>query len=299
MRSRIFRGFFLMCKFSRFRVLIIVMKDQLEDIIGQVYQKERRNLFTFLTGAGISSDSGIPTYRGIDGIWVKGTQFHKPEEFGTLRYFKEHPEEVLQYALFRKKMFENAAPNESHFKLSEIENMLQDRFHLITQNIDNLHRRAGNQRIYEIHGNNREIKCSNGCKEILVLPEEIKGKDLEEDLTERDVALLTCPTCGHWMRPNILWFDEYYDEKTNKKFGSLKVAKNSGVLFIVGTSGATSLPIAIAETALKYGAFIVDINTEDNNFTDLIRNKKNTVIIRERSTDVLKTIKDIIQNIAY
>lgn len=273
------------------------MKTQLENIIHSVYHKEKRNLFTFLTGAGISSDSGIPTYRGIDGIWVKGTQFHKPEEFGTLKYFRQHPEEVLQYSLFRKKMFESASPNESHFELAQIENKLQDRFHLLTQNIDNLHRRAGSQRIYEVHGNNREIKCSNGCKEILTLPQEIQGKDIDEDLTDRDKELLTCTRCGHWMRPNILWFDEYYDEKTNKKFSSLKVAKNSGVLFIVGTSGATSLPIAIAETALKYGAFIVDINTEDNNFTDLIRDKKNAVIIREKSTDVLKVIRETVENI--
>lgn len=274
------------------------MNAQLEDIIQQVYQKEKRNLFTFLTGAGISSDSGIPTYRGTDGIWVKGTQFHKPEEFGTFNYFKEHPEEVLQYALFRKKMFEDVEPNQSHFELAEIENILQDRFHLLTQNIDNLHRRAGTQRIYEVHGNNREIKCSNGCKEIINLPEEIKSKNIDEDLTQNDIELLTCQRCGHWMRPNILWFDEYYDEKTHKKFSSLKVAKNSGVLFIVGTSGATNLPISIAETALKYGATIVDINTEDNNFTELIKDRKNKLIIREKSTEVLKMIKDIIKNIA-
>lgn len=274
------------------------MKTQLEEIIHQVYHKEKRNLFTFLTGAGISSDSGIPTYRGTDGIWVKGTQFHKPEEFGTLKYFKQNPEEVLQYSLFRKKMFESAAPNESHFHLAEIEKMLQDRFCLITQNIDNLHRRAGNHRIYEIHGNNREIKCSNGCKEIVHLPEEIKGKNIDEDLTAKDIELLTCSLCGHWMRPNILWFDEYYDEKTNKKFSSLKVAKNSGVLFIIGTSGATNLPLAIAETSLKYGAYIVDINTEDNHFTELIKNKKNKLIIREKSTEVLKVIKEIVENLS-
>lgn len=273
------------------------MKQQLEEIIHQVYRKEKRNLFTFLTGAGISSDSGIPTYRGIDGIWVKGTQFHKPEEFGTLRYFRQHPEEVWQYALFRKKMFENAAPNESHFELAEIEGMLKDRFHLVTQNIDNLHRRAGSTRLYEIHGNNREIKCSNGCKGIISLPEEVKGKNIDEDLTEREIELLTCPDCGHWMRPNILWFDEYYDEKTNKKFSALKVAKNSGVLFIAGTSGATNLPLAIAETALKYGAYVVDINTEDNHFTELIKNKKNKLIIRERSKEVFVVIKEIIKNL--
>lgn len=273
------------------------MKKQLEEIIRQVYFKEKRNLFTFLTGAGISSDSGIPTYRGTDGIWVRGTKFHKPEEFGTLKYFKQHPEEVWQYALFRKKMFETAMPNQSHLELAEIERMLKDRFHLITQNIDNLHRRAGNERLYEIHGNNREIKCSEGCKKIMPMPEEIRGKDIDEDLTQDDTALLTCPDCGRWMRPNILWFDECYDEKTNKKFSSLKVAKNSGVLFIIGTSGATNLPLAITETALKYGACIVDINIEDNHFTELIKNKKNKLIIREKSTEVLALIKEIIKNL--
>ncbi len=273
------------------------MKEELNEIIKHVYNKKNRNLFTFLTGAGISAESGIPTYRGVDGIWIKGTKFHKPEEFGTLKYFKENPEEVWQYSLFRKKMFESAQPNESHREILEIENLLQDKFHLITQNIDNLHRRAGTKRIYEIHGNNREIKCSNGCKGIENLPFEIEGKDIDEDLTVKDIELLKCKECNSWMRPNILWFDERYDEKTNKRFSSLKIAKNSGVLFIVGTSGATNLPMAIAETTLKYGGTIVDINTEDNLFTELIKHKKNKIIIRETSTQMLKTIREIMQNI--
>lgn len=273
------------------------MEAQLHEIIKKVYDKKHRNLFAFLTGAGISADSGIPTYRGADGIWIKGTQFHKPEEFGTYKYFKENPEEVWQYSLFRKKMFENAQPNASHREIVEIEDLLQEKFHLITQNIDNLHRRAGTKRIYKIHGNNREIKCSNGCKEVIDLPIEIEGKQIDEDLTAKDIELLKCKECGSWMRPNILWFDERYNEKTNKIFSSLKVAKNSGILFIVGTSGATNLPIAIAETTLKYGGTIVDINTEDNLFTELIKEKKNKIIIRGTSTETLKTIKEIFENI--
>ena len=273
------------------------METQLHEIIKKVNDKKHRNLFAFLTGAGISADSGIPTYRGADGIWIKGTQFHKPEEFGTYKYFKENPEEVWQYSLFRKKMFENAQPNASHREIVEIEDLLQEKFHLITQNIDNLHRRAGTKRIYEIHGNNREIKCSNGCKEVIDLPIEIEGKQIDEDLTAKDIELLKCKECGSWMRPNILWFDERYNEKTNKIFSSLKVAKNSGILFIVGTSGATNLPIAIAETTLKYGGTIVDINTEDNLFTELIKEKKNKIIIRGTSTETLKTIKEIFENI--
>ena len=266
--------------------------QQLKNIIKEAYAKEKRNLFTFLTGAGISVDSGIPTYRGSDGIWVKGTKFHKPQEFGTYRYFLEHPEEVWQYSLFRKKMIEEAKPNKGHFFVAEIEQLLGERFQLITQNIDNLHRRAGSERIYEIHGNYREVKCSGGCKEILPMPP-LKGKDLTEDLTQNDIDALKCPSCGKWVRPNVLWFDEVYDEKTNKLHSSLKVAKTSGVLFVIGTSGATTLPMRIAQTTYRYGGHVIDINLEDNAFTGLTE-KKQGMIIREKSTVILEQIKDII-----
>ncbi|MEM1137418.1 MAG: Sir2 family NAD-dependent protein deacetylase, partial [Bacteroidota bacterium] len=85
--------------------------DPLKGILKEVFRKDKRNKFTFLTGAGISAESGIPTYRGSDGIWVKGTKNYKPEEFGTYRYFIEHPEEVWQYTLYRKKILEEATPN--------------------------------------------------------------------------------------------------------------------------------------------------------------------------------------------
>jgi len=249
-------------------------------------------MFTFLTGAGISADSGIPTYRGSDGIWVKGTKFHKPEEFGTYSYFVKHPEEVWQYVLFRKKMIESAFPNQSHKMVFDIEQILKERFHLITQNIDNLHRRAGNKNVYEIHGNYREVKCSKACKMILPLPDVVKGKEIDEDLTLTEIESLKCPECGEWLRPNVLWFDEYYDEQTHKKFSALKVAKNSGVLFIIGTSGATNLPIEIARNTLKYGGYVIDINIEDNHFTELIKDKKRGIIIRDQSKNVLSEIAE-------
>jgi NAD-dependent deacetylase len=269
----------------------------LKQILEENYHKEFRNKFTFLTGAGLSSDSGIPTYRGVDGIWIKGTKFYKPEEFGTFKYFKQSPEEVWQYTLSRKKMFENAKPNESHLLIAEIEDVLGDRFHLITQNIDNLHQKAGSKRVYEVHGNIREAKCSNLCRGIIPLPDEVKSKDNDEDLSNQEIELLKCPKCGSWLRPNILWFDEYYDEKTNKKHSSLKIAKNSGVLFVLGTSGATNLPLEIVRTALRYGATVVDINIEDNNFTKLLENKKNSVILRKTTTDALYQINIIVKNL--
>ncbi|WP_196885305.1 SIR2 family NAD-dependent protein deacylase [Aureivirga sp. CE67] len=266
----------------------------IKSILKEVLQKEYRNKITFLTGAGISAASGIPTYRGSDGIWVKGTKFHKPEEFGTFEYFLKNPEDVWQFTMFRKKMFLEAKPNVNHELLVSIEKQLGDQFHLITQNIDNLHRRAGSERIFEIHGNNREMKCSNGCKEIIPIPDSISPKEIDEDLLKEEIEQLKCKTCGSWMRPNLLWFDEYYDEKTHKKHSALKVAKNTGVLFILGTSGATNLPMEIARTVLKYGNYVVDVNLENNHFTELLENKKNKLIIRGKSEDILPEILETI-----
>lgn len=270
---------------------------ELKSIIHQVWLKEKRNRFTFLTGAGISEESGIPTYRGTDGIWVKGSQFHKPEEFGTYKYFREHPEEVWQYTLFRKKMIEEVEPNLSHLELNKIEKLIGDRFHLITQNIDNLHPRAGNSNLFEIHGNYREVKCSKDCPEILPFPKVVKNKAIDEDLSQEELEALRCPNCGDWLRPNILWFDEFYNEKTHKKFSALQVAKNSGILFVIGTSGSTNLPLEIARTTLKYGGYVVDLNIEDNHFTKLLKGKKRAVVLRERSSEVLPKIKDYIREI--
>ncbi|WP_196890671.1 SIR2 family NAD-dependent protein deacylase [Aureivirga marina] len=274
-------------------------KITIQSIVEKVLQKEYRNKITFLTGAGISSASGIPTYRGSDGIWIKGTKFHKPEEFGTFEYFLKNPEEVWQFTMFRKKMFLEAKPNKNHEILVELEKELGERFHLITQNIDNLHRRAGSENLFEIHGNNREMKCSNDCKEIIPIPKVISPKNLEEDITSQEIAQLKCKTCGSWMRPNLLWFDEYYNEKTHKKYSALKVAKNTGVLFVLGTSGATNLPMQIARNVLKYGGFVIDINLENNHFTKLLENKKNKLIIRDKSENILPEILKIIKKATY
>lgn len=267
----------------------------LSEIIESVFAKPKRNKFTFLTGAGISSDSGIPTYRGSDGIWVKGTQYHKPEEFGTYHYFMEHPEEVWQYTLFRKKMIEEAQPNSSHKIIAELEVLLDERFHLITQNIDNLHRRAGNTKLFEVHGNYREVKCSKACEKILPIPKMLTGKEIDEDLRPEEIDALKCPQCGSWLRPNVLWFDERYNEKTHKVYSSLGVAKNTGILFVIGTSGATNLPIMIAKSTLKHGGYVVDMNIEDNHFTTLLKGKKRAVVLRERSADLLPELKKIIE----
>lgn len=268
-----------------------------KQIINQALKKEKRNNITFLTGAGLSAASGIPTYRGVDGIWIKGTKFYKPESFGTYKHFSNNADEVWQYTFFRKKMFGDAKPNEAHFSLVEIEKKLQDRFHLITQNIDNLHQRAGSENMYEIHGNLREMRCSEECsKEVYKIPTEISPKEHDEDLTYDEKKLLVCPKCDEVTRPNILWFDEYYNERNFKVDTTLRIAKNTSLLMVLGSSGATNLPNSLVQQTLRYGGFVIDVNLEDNSFTENFKLKKQFHSYRGPVSEFLDLFKKEIEN---
>lgn len=268
---------------------------ELKNILQEVQTKKSRNYITFLTGAGISSASGIPTYRGSDGIWIKGTKYYKPESFGTFEHFSKNADEVWQYTFFRKKMFSEAEPNDSHYLLKEIEDCIPDKFNLITQNIDNLHQRAGSRKVYEIHGNLREMRCSEECsKDVYEMPN-IPPKNIEEDLTYDEKKLLFCPKCGEDTRPNILWFDEFYNERNFKLDTTLRIAKNSGLLIILGSSGATNLPNALVQQTIKYGGYVIDVNLEDNNFTENFNGKKNFFKFRGDIKEFLELFKNLIK----
>lgn len=249
--------------------------ENIEEIIKETLRRKKRNNITFLTGAGISAASGIPTYRGSDGIWIKGTKFYKPESFGTFKHYDSNQEEVWQYTFFRKKMFSEVKPNQAHYKLVEVADLLKTKFHLLTQNIDNLHQRAGSVNVYEIHGNLRKMRCASECsKEIYDIPKTITLKSQDQDLTKKELELLKCPLCGDFTRPNILWFDENYNERLFKLHSALRIAKNSSLLIILGSSGATNLPQMLVEQTLKYGGFVIDVNLEENTFTKNFKDKK-------------------------
>ncbi|WP_420571033.1 SIR2 family NAD-dependent protein deacylase [Kordia sp.] len=273
---------------------------QLKEILKENFQKEKRNKITFLTGAGLSAASGIPTYRGSDGIWVKGTKFHKPEEFGTFKYFSKNQEEVWQFNLFRKGMFAKAQPNDSHTLLADIEQLIPEDFSIITQNIDGLHQRGGNSgnKVYEIHGNMRTVRCSLECsKAVYLYPKDIALDRIDEEISDETWEKLECPKCGAVLRPNILWFDEYYNERLYKVDSTLRIAKNTGILVVIGTSGATTLPLALVKQTLNYGGYVLDVNLEDNNITKLIKDKKRAVPFRMTSDAFLSEFHNILDEL--
>ena len=245
-----------------------------------------------LTGAGISAESGIPTFRGPQGYWTEGSKEYHPQEMATWAMFTRRPELVWPWYLYRRAICRAAAPNGAHRALVALEQHLGDRFVLVTQNVDGLHRRAGSsaERTWEIHGNIDRMRCAQGCgAPISAVPDALDGWTRERRFAEADVALLQCAACGGWMRPHVLWFDEYYDEPNFRYESSLAAASAANLLLVVGTSGATTLPAQMAKAAVLSGAAIVDVNPQDNPFADLARQSRG-VAVRGRAGALLPEI---------
>ena len=245
------------------------MDPKLEQILAEV--RESKGRVVALTGAGISAESGIPTFRGSEGFWVVGSKNYMPQEMATHAMFEAAPEEVWRWYLYRFGVVRHAEPNAGHRALVALERALGDRFTLVTQNIDGLHRRAGSSdaRTYTIHGDAAWVRCARECGvRRLDLPAfGARGKD--DPFTEEDRRRLTCPRCGGWLRPHVLWFDEYYDEENYRMDSAIRAAHAADLLLVVGTSGATNLPMQIGQIAYLNGAALVDVNPEPNPFAEL------------------------------
>ncbi len=223
-----------------------------------------------LTGAGISAESGIPTFRGPEGYWQVGSQNYMPEEMATLRMFRRMPEEVWAWYLYRRSICRAAAPNPAHQALAELESALLDRFLLITQNVDGLHLRAGNslERTYQIHGNIDYMRCPTARgEEIRPSPDELLGWQKGQPLDDRARELLRPD--GRWARPHVLWFDETYDEEHYRFESSLMAAQGCALLIVIGTSGATNLPMQIGAMVAQRPAPLVAVNPEPSPFTQM------------------------------
>jgi NAD-dependent deacetylase len=242
------------------------MGEKLARILRDV--RERNGKVLVLTGAGISAESGIPTFRGSEGYWVVGSRNYMPQEMATREMFDEAPDEVWRWYLYRFGACRDARPNAGHDAIVALERALGDRFTLVTQNIDGLHRRAGSRRVYCIHGDAAWVRCASECGlGVVDLPPLVPRGN--EPLTSMERSALRCARCGGWLRPHVLWFDEYYDEEHYRMDSALRAAAAADLLLVVGTSGATNLPMQIGELAFRRGAALVDVNPEPNPFSQL------------------------------
>ncbi len=243
------------------------LQQKLEELAGG------EGTMVVLSGAGISAESGIPTFRGREGYWTVGSKEYHPQEMATFKMFRRMPEEVWAWYLYRRGVCRAAEPNAGHRAVVALEQTLGDRFLLLTQNVDGLHLRAGNslERTFQIHGNIDYARCSEDCGVgIFPLPAEGMTKEKGKKLTEEDCEALRC-TCGAWTRPHVLWFDECYDEEHFRFSSSLNAAMAADLLLVVGTSGATNLPMQVGQVCLGRGATMVDVNPDENPFSEMTR----------------------------
>ncbi len=203
-----------------------------------------------LTGAGISAESGVPTFRGKEGLWGK----FKPEELASMNAFMASPKIVWELYNWRRELLAQVQPNAGHLALVELEKIF-DNYVLITQNVDNLHAAAGSESILELHGNIYRNKCVD-CDALF---------EYEGDINPNKIP--GCGLCGGKIRPDVVWFGEMLDpEIINAAF---EQSEEADVFFSVGTSGlvhpAASLPVA----AKNHGAAVVEINVEETALTEL------------------------------
>jgi len=253
---------------------------------------------TVLTGAGISAESGIPTFRGPEGFWTIGSKEYHPQKMATYHMFTKKPDEVWTWYLYRMGICAQANPNPGHMALVEMEKIFGDRFTLITQNVDNLHLRAGNspEKTFQVHGNVFFMRCTRQCSaSVYRLPPEINPKARNESLTDTDRQLLKCPDCGALTRPHVLWFDETYDEDYYRFYSALQTARNTDLLLTVGTSGATNLPTRVIQEVYAHGGTIIDINIEDNPFAQIAEKSHRGGCIKAPSARALPEIVEWIR----
>jgi NAD-dependent deacetylase len=202
---------------------------------------------SILTGAGISAESGIPTFRAKDGLWRR----FKPEELANIQAFMKNPKLVWEWYQYRRNIVMEAEPNPGHHALAQWEQQ-HDNFTLITQNVDGLHNRAGSQSIVELHGNilrNRCLTCGNVSE------------------TEEVDFIGTVPlcACGGMLRPDVVWFGEMLPpEALNAAFSA---AENADIFLSVGTSALVHPAASLPEIAKSSGAFLFEINLEPTPLT--------------------------------
>jgi len=225
-----------------------------------------------LTGAGISAESGIPTFRGKDGYWTVGAREYHPQELATWEAFQVMPWDVWAWYLYRRGVCRAAAPNAAHVALAALARALDDRLTLVTQNVDGLHRRAGSpaERTYEIHGNIDRMRCAAECvADTWPVPDAVPALGRGDAIDAATRALLACPRCGGPARPHVLWFDESYDEPRYAFERTHRVATTADLVIVVGTSAQTNLPWQVIRLAAANHATIIDVNLEDNPFGDI------------------------------
>src|SRR3989338_2517583 len=202
-----------------------------------------------LTGAGVSKESGIPTFRDADGIWKD----MDPLKVATLEGFMKDPKFVWEWYIARMNKFKEAKPNPAHKGIAFLEGKIPQ-FTLITQNIDNLHHDAGSRHVIELHGNIWRTRCLK-CHEV----------ERMESIPQKSPP--QCQKCQGMLRPDVVWFGEALDPDHVRRAGE---ACDVDAFLIVGTSGQVWPAAGFAHEAKRHRAYLVEINTQESELSSIV-----------------------------
>lgn len=203
---------------------------------------------TVLTGAGISAESGLPTFRdAMTGLWAD----FRPEDLATADAFRRNPKLVWDWYAWRRERAHEAEPNDGHRALVELQRRLPA-FTLITQNVDGLHQRAGSVGVVELHGNIHRVKCFD------------EG-DVFEEWADVGDAVPRCPRCRRgYLRPDVVWFGERLPEDALQSASS--ASTRCDVFMSIGTSGVVQPAASLLNVARSSGAFTCVVNLDVSDF---------------------------------
>ena len=212
-----------------------------------------RSWLLVLTGAGVSAESGVPTFRGIGGLWRE----HPVERVASPDGFDADPSLVWEFYSERRDKARAVEPNAGHTALAKAEARLGERFLLVTQNVDGLHRRAGSRRLVELHGNLFTSRCSKCAR-----------TPFPDEAVYPTGSVPSCDACGARLRPHIVWFGEMLEERNLAAIDAFVEQANGGQLLFLaaGTSGAVYPAAGLVDVARRAGAksYLVNADAADN-----------------------------------
>lgn len=216
---------------------------------------QEARIVTILTGAGVSKESGVPTFRdALEGLWAQ----YDPAQLATPQAFKSNPKLVWDWYEWRRDLAGNVSPNPGHYALAKLQDY-KPHTHIITQNVDDLHEQAGSKDVIHLHGNIATHKCFDNCQGVPTLI------DIESLEFDKEVGPPECPHCGAYMRPNVVWFGEALpSDELNK---ASQYSQVCDVMIVVGTSGMVSPASELPRIAKQSGAKIIEVNPDESMIT--------------------------------
>ena len=224
-----------------------------------------------LTGAGISQESGVPTFRGPEGLWRQ----YRAEDLATPEAFARHPMLVWEWYAWRREIIHRAQPNAAHLALADLESRCAKQtggcFTLLTQNVDGLHERAGSRNVIRLHGSIWQLRCT-GC-----------GAEREDYSVPLDPFPPRCP-CSSLMRPDVVWFGEPLPETAWSQAAA--AAASADLFLVIGTSALVHPAASLPLLGKRSGARLVEINLDPTPLSELA-----DFVVRAKAAEALGSLR--------